>query len=114
VPKTYLVKTASVLDEDALEELRKGVRLSDGPTRPAVVERLRDSATSTFLEITITEGRNRQVRRMIEAAGSRVRKLVRTAIGPLVIGDLQIGGYRQLSGREVQSLMTSAGLRSRR
>ena len=54
-----------------------GYDLSDGPTRPCVVRRLRDAASSTFLEITITEGRNRQVRRMIEAIGSRVRKLVR-------------------------------------
>ena len=75
----------------AWNSLRAGVELSDGPTRPAIVKRLRDSASSTFLEITITEGRNRQVRRMIEAVDSRVRKLVRTAIGPVAIGELAIG-----------------------
>jgi pseudouridine synthase len=104
VPKTYLVKTSSLLVDDALERLRTGVELSDGPTRPAIVSRLRDSATSTFLEITITEGRNRQVRRMIEAVGSRVRKLVRTAIGNVAIGDLAIGSYRELSANELRSL----------
>ncbi|HYP07814.1 MAG TPA: pseudouridine synthase [Bryobacteraceae bacterium] len=104
VPKTYLVKTSSLLDEDSLERLRSGVELNDGPTRPAGVKRLRDSASSTFLEITITEGRNRQVRRMIEAVGSRVRKLVRTAIGPLTIGDLPIGSYRPLSEAELRGL----------
>jgi pseudouridine synthase len=104
VEKTYLVKTSSVLDENALEALRSGVPLSDGPTRPAVVKRLRESASATFLEIRISEGRNRQVRRMIEAVGSRVRKLVRTAIGPIQIGDLQIGKYRELSREEVRSL----------
>jgi pseudouridine synthase len=104
IPKTYLVKTSSILSDDSLRQLRAGLDLNDGPTRPAVVTRLRDSATSTFLEITITEGRNRQVRRMIEAVGSRVRKLVRTAIGPVVIGDLTIGSYRTLDAKELKSL----------
>jgi 23S rRNA pseudouridine2605 synthase len=104
VPKTYLVKTSSVLSEEALERLRTGLELSDGPTRPAIVTRLRDSASSTFLEITITEGRNRQVRRMLEAVESRVRKLVRTAIGNVAIGDLAIGSYRALTPSELRSL----------
>jgi 23S rRNA pseudouridine2605 synthase len=104
VAKTYLVKTSSVLPDEAIAQLRSGVELSDGPTRPALVQRLRDSASSTFLEMTITEGRNRQVRRMIEAVGSRVRKLVRTAIGPLIIGDLPIGTYRHLTASEVRAL----------
>lgn len=104
VPKTYLVKTSTILPDSALELLRAGVELSDGLTKPAEVRRDRDTASSTFLEITITEGRNRQVRRMIEAVGSRVRKLVRIAIGPLRIGDLEIGKYRVLSPAEVRKL----------
>ena len=104
VPKTYLVKTSSVLPDEAVDRLRAGVELSDGPTRPAIVKRVRDAASSTFLEITITEGRNRQVRRMIEAVGSRVRKLVRTAIGPISIGNLPIGSYRPLELAELKSL----------
>jgi len=80
------------------------VTLSDGPTKPALVKRLRDSAKFTVIEITITEGRNRQVRRMLEAVGSKVLKLVRTAIGEVVIGDLAIGSYRPLLEREVQRL----------
>jgi pseudouridine synthase len=103
VPKTYLVKTSSILTDEAIGQLRRGVQLSDGPTAPAKVTRTRDSASSTFLEITITEGRNRQVRRMIEAVGSRVRKLVRIAIGPLRIGDLQIGKWRQLTASEIRT-----------
>ena len=104
VSKTYMVKTSSLLTDDALQQLREGVDLADGPTRPATVKRLRDSASSTFLEITITEGRNRQVRRMIEAVGSRVRKLVRTGIGPVTIGDLPIGSYRPLDAKELKAL----------
>jgi pseudouridine synthase len=105
VPKTYLVKASMLLTEDQLDQLRRGVTLADGPTRPAVVKRLRDSGRYTFFEITITEGRNRQVRRMVETLGSKVLKLVRTEIGTIRIGDLQIGTYRALSDREVQELV---------
>lgn len=105
IPKTYLVKTSSILTDDDLQRLRGGVELSDGATKPAQVVRSRDSASSTFLEITISEGRNRQVRRMIEAVGSRVRKLVRIAIGPLRIGDLQIGKWRMLTSAEVRQFV---------
>lgn len=104
VAKTYLVKAAGVLSEEQLEKLRAGVELSDGRTKPALVTRVRDKDKSTFLEITITEGRNRQVRRMLEAVDSRVRKLVRTAIGPVGIGELEIGKYRVLTRKEVQAL----------
>jgi pseudouridine synthase len=108
VSKTYLVKAATRLTEEQLDLLRKGVMLKDGPTKPAPVTRLRDSSSKTFFEITITEGRNRQVRRMVETLGSRVLKLVRTAIGPLRIGDLQIGKYRLLTPAEVKSLGAAA------
>ena len=111
IPKTYLVKTATRLTDEQLDQLRRGVVLKDGPTRPASVQRLRDSGNRTFFEITITEGRNRQVRRMVEAAGSGVLKLVRTAIGPLRIGDLGIGRYRELTAAEVRGLGASRGRR---
>ncbi len=107
-PKTYLVKTATRLDEAALDRLRQGVMLKDGPTRPAGVRHLRDSASKTFFEITLTEGRNRQVRRMVEAVGSRVLKLVRVAIGPLRIGALPVGKWRELTREEVRGLLRSA------
>ena len=104
VAKTYQVKASTLLTDEQIDHLRRGVTLSDGPTKPALVKRLRDSAKSTVIEITITEGRNRQVRRMLEAVGSKVLKLVRTAIGEVVIGDLAIGSYRPLLEREVQRL----------
>src|SRR3981189_2898205 len=67
IPKTYLVKSSKRLSEEQLAQLRNGVVLSDGPTQPAEVRRVRDSEKYTFLELTIREGRNRQVRRMLEA-----------------------------------------------
>jgi 23S rRNA pseudouridine2605 synthase len=104
VPKTYLVKCATLLSEDQLERLRQGVVLSDGPTRPAIVQRIRDAGKHSFLEITISEGRNRQVRRTLEAVDSKVLKLVRTAIGPLRIADLAVGKYRSLTPAELKAL----------
>ncbi|MBI2679682.1 MAG: rRNA pseudouridine synthase [Candidatus Solibacter usitatus] len=104
VPKTYLVKASTLLSDDQLDQLRRGVTLSDGPTRPAVVKRVRDAVKYTFLEITISEGRNRQVRRMLEAVNSKVLKLVRIAIGPIRIGELAIGKHRALTEAEVFSL----------
>ena len=101
IPKTYLVKASTLLAGEQLETLRTGVMLSDGKTRPAEVRRVRDSTRYSHLEIALTEGRNRQVRRMIEAVGSRVLKLVRVAIGPIRIGDLKIGCYRPLTRQEI-------------
>jgi pseudouridine synthase len=103
-PKTYQVKASTLLTEEQLDKLRSGVTLSDGPTRPAIVKRLRDAAKYTYLEITLTEGRNRQVRRMLEAVGSKALKLVRTAIGPVRIGDLPIGKHRLLTEAEIRQL----------
>jgi pseudouridine synthase len=104
VPKSYQVKASTLLSDEQLDLLRRGVTLSDGPTRPAIVKRLRDAAKYTYLEITLTEGRNRQVRRMLEVVGSKVLKLVRTAIGPVRIGDLLIGKHRLLTEEEIRQL----------
>jgi pseudouridine synthase len=107
VPKTYLVKASILLSEAQLDRLRAGVELDDGPTRPAVVNRVRDSAKYTHFEITLTEGRNRQVRRMVEALGARVLKLVRVRVGGIGIGKLPIGKWRLLTRSEVDSLRHS-------
>jgi pseudouridine synthase len=112
VPKTYLVKSSKRLTDEQLDLLRHGVELSDGVTRPAIVERLRDSEKYTHFEITLTEGRNRQVRRMVEALDAKVLKLVRVRIGTLQIGTLQIGKWRALADAEVERL--SPGLKGRR
>ena len=104
VPKTYLVKASKHLSEEQLDRLRQGIALRDGPTRPARVERIRESGGKTVLEMTISEGRNRQVRRMVEALDAKVLKLVRVAIGPIRIGDLPIGKTRALTWQEVRAL----------
>ena len=104
VPKTYLVKASMRLTDEQLQRLRDGIELTDGPTRTARVRRVRDSEKYTHLEITVTEGRNRQVRRMIEALGATVLKLVRVRIGSITIGQLQIGRWRLLTAAEVRTL----------
>jgi 23S rRNA pseudouridine2605 synthase len=109
VPKTYLVKASTLLTEPQLQQLRDGIQLTDGPTRPAEVLHVRDSAKYTHFEITLTEGRNRQVRRMVEALGARVLKLVRVRIGAIGIGTLQIGKWRLLTPAEVKSLTRTQG-----
>lgn len=103
VPKTYLVKASHVMSDEDLEHLRSGIALRDGMTRPAIVKRI----SGNKFEITITEGRNRQVRRMVEALDAKVLKLVRIAIGEMTIGDLQIGTTRELTAEEVRKLRGS-------
>jgi len=106
VPKTYLVKASRHLTDEQLERLRGGLVLKDGPTRPALVNRRGEAGGRSVFEITITEGRNRQVRRMVEAQGAKVLKLVRVAIGDLRIGDLASGAVRPLLAEEVTRLVS--------
>jgi 23S rRNA pseudouridine2605 synthase len=114
VPKTYLVKASTLLNDADLACLAQGVELSDGITRPAIVRRVRDSAKYSFIELTITEGRNRQVRRMLEAVGTTVLKLVRTNLGPLSLGGLQIGQWRSLTPKEIDLLKRTAASKKRK
>ena len=114
VPKTYLVKASTRLTDEQLDALRGGVGLSDGPTRPAEVTRLREPGGRTVFEMTIREGRNRQVRRMVEAVGSKVLKLVRVSIGPLTLGSMKPGDWRELSREEIAALRRAAASTRRR
>ena len=100
VPKTYLVELVRPPAEADLDRLRSWLRLEDGPTAPAEVERLSDRE----VEITIREGRKRQVRRMAEAIGNEVEDLTRIRIGPLDLGDLRRGEARRLDRREIDAL----------
>ena len=109
VEKVYRVTAMPRLDGAALERLRRGVVLADGPTRPARVERIRDRGPCTLIEIAITEGRNRQVRRMIREVGARAEKLERIAIGPVELGSLAAGALRRLTSAEVRGLRVGPG-----
>jgi 23S rRNA pseudouridine2605 synthase len=102
VPKTYRAQvTGGTVSRPALEALRAGVELDDGPTAPAHVRRL----APALLELTISEGRNRQVRRMCDSVGHPVSNLVRVRIGSLELGDLRAGAYRRLEQSEVDRLL---------
>jgi 23S rRNA pseudouridine2605 synthase len=105
VPRTYraLVRHPPVR-EPALRALREGIELEDGPTAPAKVRRL----AADRLELTIHEGRKRQVRRMCEAVGHPVRALERVAFGPLRLGALEPGEHRRLTPAEVERLRSPA------
>ena len=105
--RTYRARvTPAPVPDRALRALRQGVVLDDGPTAPARVRRV----GREVLEITIREGRKRQVRRMCEAVGHRVVGLRRIGFGPLRLGDLPPGRSRRLSGRELERLQRAAGL----
>ena len=107
VPRTYrAVVTRGPVSERSLRALRNGVELEDGRTAPARVRRL--GRDRDILELTIHEGRNRQVKRMCEAVGHSVRSLQRVAFGPLTLGTLAPGAHRRLSGAEVATLSRAA------
>lgn len=104
LPKVYEVRCKGPLPDPVLTRLRDGVPLQDGLTLPAGVERLDDDDRSTRLRITLVEGRNRQIRRMLLAVGSRVQTLHRVRIGPLELGEHPEGLCRRLGEAEVQTL----------
>jgi 23S rRNA pseudouridine2457 synthase len=120
-PRTYLVQVEREPEAAALEALRRGVVLGDGPTRPAEVERLaeppglpersvpirfRKNVPTVWLKIVLREGRNRQVRRMTAAVGHPTLRLVRVAVGPVTLGDLAPGRWRDLTDKEAEALST--------
>jgi 23S rRNA pseudouridine2605 synthase len=104
VPKTYVARVRGKVSRRALGALRHGVELEDGPTGPADVSLRKQSAKTALVEITIHEGRKRQVRRMFAAVGLPVEELHRRRYGPLTDKGLEPGGYRELAGDEVEAL----------
>ncbi|HYM55434.1 MAG TPA: pseudouridine synthase [Solirubrobacteraceae bacterium] len=104
IPKTYRARVAGgPVGKDALDAMRRGVRLEDGLTAPAEARRLGGRAGDT-IELTIHEGRNRQVRRMCDAVGHPVLALQRVAFGPLRLGALEPGAHRRLGEAELERL----------
>jgi len=112
VPKTYLAKVRGRPDDDALRRVARGILLDGRKTAPARVRVVRPGA-NVWVEITVTEGRNRLVRRLFEAVGHPVQRLRRIAFGPIELGRLPAGRVRALSADEVAALR-SAGAGTRR
>ena len=104
VPRTYRVRLRRRASDRDLRRLREGVELEDGPSAPARVRRLGPRE----IELTIREGRNRQVRRMAEAVGNQVDELTRVGFGPLRLGRLREGGVRRVSEADVERLWKDA------
>lgn len=103
--KTYHVQIASVVDDAFLQELLRGVKTNDGPVLHVKrVQRLRRGEKNCWLEVGLDEGKNRQIRRMMEAMGVEVLRLVRVAIGPLELGRLAKGAHRELTAEEKRAL----------
>lgn len=108
--KTYVAKVSRKPGTGAIRQLRQGVELSDGRTAPATVVVRGGAGGKAWVEITIAEGRNQQVRRMFEAVGVRVEKLRRAAIGPLELGKLPTGAMRRMEAAELLALKQAVGL----
>lgn len=110
VAKTYAAAVEGRVGQDDLEALRRGMVLEDGPTLPARarLRRYRPSEDTSVVELTITEGRKRQVRRMLAARGFRVLWLRREAVGTLTLKGLEPGAWRRLTRAEVDSLRAEA------
>ena len=104
-PKTYHATLTGELTAEALDRLRGGVDLADGRTRPARVRVLGAEAKGSLVEFILTEGRNRQVRRMAAAVGCKVRRLVRVAIGDYTLGNLAPAAYRVLDENDCKNLL---------
>lgn len=123
LPKAYLAQVERIPNEQALNQLRQGVVLSGKRTRPAKVRlldeepslpgrpipiRFRKNVPTAWLEITLHEGMNRQIRRMTAAVGHPTLRLVRVGIGPIALGDLQTGQWRELSVQDIARIGKAA------
>jgi len=108
--KVYRVVARGVLTEDERRRLESGVEIDGRPTTPAAVRVVSAAANVTVAEITLHEGRKRQVRRMFEAVGHLVTRLTRLRIGPLELGDLEQGTWRALTETELSALRAAVGL----
>lgn len=128
-PRTYWAQVERVPDEAALQKLRNGVLLNDGMTRPAQAKllpadpdlpersvpiRYRQNVPTAWLQLTLTEGRNRQVRRMTAAVGHPTLRLVRWAVGSITLAGLQVGEWRDLTEQEQRDLLRTTGLTPKR
>jgi pseudouridine synthase len=113
VSKTYLIRVQGAPGKDKLDQMSTGLLLEDGPTAPAKVSLVSAGGGKALLEITLREGRNRQIRRMCEHIGHPVLRLQRTRVGNITLGDLLPGQYRYLNRSELKELKYLAGLKNK-
>jgi pseudouridine synthase len=110
IAKVYRVKVRGVPEASTIERWRRGVRLEEGKTAPADVRLVRSGDGKAWLEMTLAEGRRREIRRMCEYVGHPVEKLQRVALGPITLGNLHVGEHRLLRERELRALRYATGL----
>ena len=102
VRKTYLVKANTLVSDELIDKIAQGLTLKRGDrAQPQSVRRLEDRGKYSWLEVVLTEGKNREVRRLLEAVGLKALKLVRTRIGPCTLEGLQVGQWRNLLRPEI-------------
>lgn len=106
IPKKYIVKIEGSLDREQLETLRNGVYIDNKKTRPSKVAVVESNQKGSRIEVTITEGKNRQVRRMFEAVGKYIKLLKRVQIGELRLGGLSRGEIKLISKKDAQKALT--------
>jgi pseudouridine synthase len=103
IPKTYLVKANTLVGDELIARMEQGLEMKRGDwARPQSVHRVEDRGKYSWLEIVLTEGKNREVRRLLEAVGLKALKLVRTGIGPCTLEGLQVGQWRPLRASELR------------
>ncbi len=104
VPRIYRVQVAGIPNRDSLKQLREGLQFSDGHFQVHTARKLKTRGKSTFLQLELRQGRNREIRRMMARVGHKVISLQRTAFGPLQLGRLKVGQHRRLRPDELDSL----------
>lgn len=109
IPKTYVVKVDGFIEDKDLARLERGIKLEDGMTAPAKVKKIKDTEANSWVEMTIYEGKKRQIRRMMERVGHPVIKLKRIRINGISLGRLEPGAFRYLTPGEVKKLKKEVG-----
>jgi 23S rRNA pseudouridine2605 synthase len=113
LPKVYRVKIQGRLSKEEMKQLGKGIKLDDGVFKPENMQMEKFNDKSCWLRLTLREGKNRIIRRGFETAGHRVVRLVREAIGAVLLDDLKEGSWRYLTRKEISQLLNNAGMESK-
>jgi 23S rRNA pseudouridine2605 synthase len=110
VPRTYKLTLEGKITDQALNRLKRGIPLDDGPTGPCKVTAIQQDEQKSIIRMTVTMGRPRMLRRMLDAVGYKVIHLIRTGFGSLELGELKIGDYRHLESHEIQAMKKMVGM----